>query len=197
MSFESELAVILKTTEKNAIPRAAGLRILPVCGRCGGCGHYSYNQISGSVCFGCGGTGQTAPKKAQMKNVLESAAEAMADGRFEDYIEKIACAKRVKNGLESVLTAWKATGIAKLYDWTKGYETSPTATRRDIDISAINKKMSNAYTKASAAYALTYTKDKSKKEAAMKNCDAAIAEALSEIAAANDELQKYLKENAL
>lgn len=25
------------------------------CGRCGGSGHYSYNQIDGTVCFGCSG----------------------------------------------------------------------------------------------------------------------------------------------
>jgi hypothetical protein len=25
------------------------------CGRCGGSGHYSYNQINGTVCFGCHG----------------------------------------------------------------------------------------------------------------------------------------------
>lgn len=28
------------------------------CGRCGGCGHYSYNQIDGDRCYGCGGTGR-------------------------------------------------------------------------------------------------------------------------------------------
>jgi hypothetical protein len=26
-----------------------------VCGRCGGTGHYSYNQIDGTRCYGCGG----------------------------------------------------------------------------------------------------------------------------------------------
>jgi hypothetical protein len=25
------------------------------CGRCGGTGHYSYNQINGTTCFGCAG----------------------------------------------------------------------------------------------------------------------------------------------
>lgn len=27
------------------------------CGRCGGCGRYSYNQIDGDRCYGCHGTG--------------------------------------------------------------------------------------------------------------------------------------------
>jgi hypothetical protein len=26
------------------------------CGRCGGSGHYSYNQMDGTTCFGCNGT---------------------------------------------------------------------------------------------------------------------------------------------
>ena len=27
------------------------------CGRCGGSGHYSYNQMHGTTCYGCGGAG--------------------------------------------------------------------------------------------------------------------------------------------
>jgi len=29
------------------------------CGRCGGSGEYSYNQINGTRCFGCGGSGKS------------------------------------------------------------------------------------------------------------------------------------------
>lgn len=37
-------------------------KIAPVtCGRCGGCGQYSYNQIDGTVCYGCGGSGKKYP----------------------------------------------------------------------------------------------------------------------------------------
>ena len=28
-----------------------------VCGRCGGTGHFSYNQMDGSTCYGCSGSG--------------------------------------------------------------------------------------------------------------------------------------------
>jgi hypothetical protein len=34
-----------------------------VCGRCGGTGHYSYNTIHGSRCFGCGGRGRKLTKR--------------------------------------------------------------------------------------------------------------------------------------
>ena len=33
------------------------------CGRCGGCGHYSYCQSHGTRCFGCGGTGTKLTKR--------------------------------------------------------------------------------------------------------------------------------------
>ena len=33
----------------------AGKLDYETCGRCGGTGHYSYNQLTGSTCFGCNG----------------------------------------------------------------------------------------------------------------------------------------------
>lgn len=33
------------------------------CGRCGGCGEYSFNQMHGSVCYGCGGSGAKLTKR--------------------------------------------------------------------------------------------------------------------------------------
>jgi len=32
------------------------------CGRCGGSGHYSFNQIHGTTCYGCGGSGYKLTK---------------------------------------------------------------------------------------------------------------------------------------
>lgn len=36
-----------------------------VCGRCGGTGHYSYNEISGTTCFGCRGAKYRLTKRGQ------------------------------------------------------------------------------------------------------------------------------------
>ena len=33
------------------------------CGRCGGCGRYSYNQMDGDTCYGCRGTGKIYTKR--------------------------------------------------------------------------------------------------------------------------------------
>ena len=35
-----------------------------VCGRCGGCGQYSYCQMHGTTCFGCSGKGKIYTKRA-------------------------------------------------------------------------------------------------------------------------------------
>jgi DnaJ-class molecular chaperone len=34
----------------------------PACSRCRGSGQYSYNQINGTTCFGCNGSGKMLPK---------------------------------------------------------------------------------------------------------------------------------------
>lgn len=36
---------------------------IQTCTRCGGCGQYSYNQITGTRCFGCEGTGKQFTKR--------------------------------------------------------------------------------------------------------------------------------------
>jgi hypothetical protein len=33
------------------------------CARCGGCGRYSYNEIDGDTCYGCGGHGERLTKR--------------------------------------------------------------------------------------------------------------------------------------
>ena len=38
---------------------------METCGRCGGSGHYSYNQIHGTVCYGCGGRGKRQTRQAK------------------------------------------------------------------------------------------------------------------------------------
>lgn len=44
------------------------------CGRCGGCGQYSYNQVNGSTCFGCGGSGVRYTKRGEAASKFFAAA---------------------------------------------------------------------------------------------------------------------------
>lgn len=196
MTFEAQLATILKTTEKNAIARAAGLRVLSVCDRCGGSGHYSYNQISGTTCFKCAGLGQVKPTKRQQKEVLIDAQAAVNDGRLEVYLADRDMAAKVKNALSATMKLWKDTGISSAYDWRSAYVSSQTFTQRDYDIAVINSKMAAAYSRVQEAVANTSCKDNMKKREAIRVLAQVFDQALADIAAADIELKKYLEKNA-
>lgn len=58
------------------------------CGRCGGTGHYSYNQISGTRCFGCEG------KKVRLTKRGE-AAKKFADELRETLITDVKVGERI------------------------------------------------------------------------------------------------------
>lgn len=68
------------------------VRVKGACPRCAGTGHYSYNQLDGTVCYGCNGSGvsvqtvraytekeyarmQTAKERARLKREAEKAAK--------------------------------------------------------------------------------------------------------------------------
>jgi hypothetical protein len=44
------------------------------CSRCGGSGHYSYCQMHGTVCFGCGGSGKQYTKRGRKAHDMFEAA---------------------------------------------------------------------------------------------------------------------------
>ena len=52
------------------------------CGRCGGSGQYSYNQIDGSRCYGCGGSGQKLTKRGA---AAKAYADSILDVKIEDF----------------------------------------------------------------------------------------------------------------
>jgi hypothetical protein len=58
------------------------------CGRCGGTGQYSYNQITGTRCFGCGGKKTCLTKRGK-------AAKAFADTLLDLPIEQVQVGQRV------------------------------------------------------------------------------------------------------
>lgn len=55
------------------------------CSRCGGCGHYSYNSMTGTRCFKCGGRGRTMTKRgaaaqAYFRQLLSKRADELQPG---------------------------------------------------------------------------------------------------------------------
>lgn len=189
-TFETELATILGSTETTAIARAAGLKILPVCGRCGGSGHYSFNQINGTVCFDCGGCGMVRPKSNEQAAVLTEAKLCVSDGRLDTYMESLAARKRVKAALKKVMAAWLETGISGAYRWQDA-----TKEGRDMDISKINKKMADAHTAVSDAVYKIPRPTSEGYQAAVTFADQQYALAIEAINQANIEFKEYLEQN--
>jgi len=175
MDFVEQLSVILHCKERFALARAAFCKILPPCGRCNGSGRHSFNQIHGSICYGCDGRGSVRPAKGQEAAVLVEAAKAAKDGRLEAYETWLQNTKRAKKASDLVMAAWQATGISSEYQWHK-------ASHHEYHraISEINKTMCDAYDSVKDIKADTVH---------------LLDEALTSIASANMELQAYILEN--
>jgi hypothetical protein len=61
---------------------------IQTCSRCGGSGHYSYNQINGTTCFGCGGTGKKHTKRGAVAHAayIESLKVRLGDLKVGDLL---------------------------------------------------------------------------------------------------------------
>ena len=111
-TIQAKLAVLFNTTEKNAAIRAMKLRLTPACARCGGSGSYSYNQISGSRCFGCNGHGVETPSERHAEAILEAAEVAIKDGRHDAYLKVLQIRQEAKKTSARIFAAWHASAAA-------------------------------------------------------------------------------------
>lgn len=159
-SLTAQIATALRTTEGRLYARLVGLKIAPVCGRCGGCGRYSFNG-SHSRCYGCNGSGHKAPTARQLPGILAEAEACAADGRLDAYLEFLAANRRIRNAVDKVMAEWKATGISDMYDWREAADGVQPHRR----IADVNAKMAAAYERVMhASFALapsspTYQQD--------------------------------------
>jgi hypothetical protein len=69
-------------TATYALTNALGFEI-KTCSRCGGSGHYSYNQMHGSRCFGCGGDGVQYTKRGRAAREFWVASETVTAGEVQ------------------------------------------------------------------------------------------------------------------
>jgi hypothetical protein len=111
-----DLAALLRTTEKNLNARIVGLKIGPVCSRCGGSGRYSFNQVDGDRCYGCRGAGNCLPSEGAFAATCERAKVVAADGTLDTYIARIQARARCKNASKRVFAAWQAMDALNGYD---------------------------------------------------------------------------------
>lgn len=150
MTDIGQLAKTLNTTEDRVWVRAAGLRLLPTCGRCGGCGRYSFNG-SHSICYGCNGKGQRTPRPDEFPAILADAEACRTDGRFDRYMQFLQASRVIKRATDTVMAAWKTTGISGAYDWRSSFKSSPTYNVRDEAMAGVNALMCGAYEVVSKA----------------------------------------------
>lgn len=69
MDRRADVQKCLRIAKRSLIK--AGKIEMNTCGRCGGTGKFSFNQITGSVCFGCNGAGKLLPSTSACLKVAK------------------------------------------------------------------------------------------------------------------------------
>lgn len=114
MTIEAQICEVLQVKNPAKLnARIMGMKLSPVCGRCGGSGSYSFNQIDGSVCYGCRGSGHKTPAKRDMKGILARAIEAVEAGELTAYFKRLDDRAFVKRASKEIFTVWTATQVAQ------------------------------------------------------------------------------------
>lgn len=155
MNYTQELCMILKVNEKNLHARVIGLRLGDVCGRCGGCGRYSFNYQDGDRCYGCLGSGQVFPAKKRLPELVVKAKAAVTSGALDAYLVNLQARAKSKDAIDKIFKAWHAAFEAPAdYNWrnaTRYYgcdsdrRRDPSYTKRDDGLAKINHLANAAY----------------------------------------------------
>jgi hypothetical protein len=86
--------------------RLAALGYVRECSRCGGGGHYSYNQITGTRCFGCDGSGREIVRITPA--VLAEAVARQSAGELDAYFAANKARGDAKRAIAPLLAAFDA-----------------------------------------------------------------------------------------
>ncbi len=101
--------------------RLIGLGHCQYCSRCGGSGHYSFNLMDGTRCYGCSGSGYNRQKIT--RKLIAAVQSDIASGKYAQYMadlrKRAEISKLAKNAQARVMEAWQASGVDKAYDWRK------------------------------------------------------------------------------
>ncbi len=190
--------------------RLIGLGHCQYCSRCGGSGHYSFNLMDGTRCYGCSGSGYNRQK---ITRKLIAAVQADIDsGKYAQYMtdlrKRAEISKLAKNAQSRVMDAWQASGVDKAYDWHKASGDGPdafVANTFNNPMYACHERVSKL---AGEINSLTWqiqnkVKDAAEKAAAEALRDAKTAElaemvtaALAEIQSLTERLNAYLEQVA-
>lgn len=156
--LKAKIIDALKTNERNLDARLLGLGLTRVCSRCSGSGHHSYNQIHGTMCYGCNGRGKQPAKIS--RETLARAEQIAASGELEAYINNLRTERELKKQIKPIITEieteWGGGAIHSNYKTrplsTAEFIKSPTFFRAKL----INRLWSNAnkYTEKPAGWSV-------------------------------------------
>lgn len=129
--------------------RVAGIGLGQYCGRCGGSGHYSFNPMDGTKCFGCSGTGKKPLiKKDMSEDLYNQAVNEVKHGKLDAYFEELSLknkAKEMNKRLDGIMKTWKDVGLK--YDWTKAATEKKEGGGHNLYIADnFNLPLANGYT---------------------------------------------------
>lgn len=140
VDFKTVAQEIGAKDDKVAKARWVALGYTKECERCGGCGHYSYCQMYGTTCFGCGGSGKSVVMPTT--KLIEEAKVRIAAGALDAYFERN---RRINEGrkLIPVLVA-EAEAVYKVIsdDYTKATKTKWMEHHGDAEAAAFMKFIS-------------------------------------------------------
>jgi hypothetical protein len=112
--FARTLKVPATAHDQEAVVQArlAYLGYSDPCRRCGGSGHYSYNQVSGTRCFRC--EGRKYEPARLTKQLLSQVRHDVGAGKLEPYLEELQHRRTAETAVKRLMAAWGDTGISKL-----------------------------------------------------------------------------------
>ena len=113
-----EALQITSLTDELKIAGTVNLRLIALghfenCSRCGGSGHYSYNQRDGSRCFKCNGRGKIAHKLTA--KLLKEVKQQVEQGALVPYIEDQKNKYFARSAGDLIMKAWEGLGLN--YNW--------------------------------------------------------------------------------
>lgn len=124
----TEIAALMGCKPSTATSRLVALGYTVVCSRCGGSGQYSYNQIDGSRCFGCGGCGKNLAKITA--EIVAAALERIAAGELAGYFAENTARREMKRANEAMWADYMAGQVGKDYNAWYGAASTTRALER-------------------------------------------------------------------